>query len=258
MRDNTKDFGMLIIGRSLTRPWTQAERKAAMTTRRKVLGIRNSQRINETSIPHNKHDLRFVDIGDEDYADCSITTVAIHEFISDVQLYMIAEWNYQDYRETLDAYKKLDFERLQALLKARVLTFDINRVLLNLLAAVRMYLDHTETSIKRRHGDPSQNWINFKQACSNAYDGLFSYRFLYKLRNFAQHCGLPLSNFTASVREHPERPGEPYHELSFGLGRDFALREYDWGKKLKQELAQQPEVIEVDQHVHLLTILSQL
>lgn len=223
-----------------------------MSTRKKALCIRNSQRLSETSIPHNKHNIRIEYIDDEDYTKCSTATTAIHKFIGDVQLYVIAEWNYQEYCDTLDIYKKLEFEQLQALIKARVLILDINRVLLNLLASVRMYLDHTETSIKRRYGDTSQNWINFKQACGKAYDELFSYRFLYKLRNFAQHCGLPLSRFDASVREHSERPGEPYHELSFGLERDVALREYHWGEQLKQELAQQPNVIDVDQHVHAL------
>lgn len=223
-----------------------------MITRKKVLGIRNSQRISDTSIPHNKHDLKFIDIADDEHAACSTATDKLHQFIGAAQLYMIAEWNYQDYCETIDGYRQLDFQRLQALLKGKVLVLDINRVLLNLLASVRMYLDHTETSIKRRHGDTSQNWNNFKQACSSAYDGLFSYRFLYKLRNYAQHCGLPLSSFTASVREHPERTGEPYHELSFGLERDNALREYNWGRQLNQELAQQPGTIEVDQHVYLL------
>jgi hypothetical protein len=223
-----------------------------MITRIKALGIRNSQWISDTSIPHNKHDLKFIDITDDEYSTCVTTTAKIHQFISDVQLYMAAEWNYQDYCETIDHYRQLDFQQLQALLKARVLILDINRVLLNLLASVRMYLDHTETSIKRRYGGASQNWVNFKQACSRAYDGLFSYRFLYKLRNYAQHCGLPLNSFSASVKEHPERAGEPYHELNFGLERDIALREYNWGKQLNPELALQPELIEVDQHVHLL------
>lgn len=137
------------------------------------------------------------------------------------------------------------------MLRRNILSLDINRVLLNFLASVRMYLDHTETYIKRRYGDNSPNWMNYKDACSKAYDEIFSYRFLSQLRNYAQHCGLPVNYFHVKSGRTPERIGEASPELIFGLERDFALRDFKW-KKLHQELAQKTDVIEVDEHVHIL------
>ena len=43
--------------------------------------------------------------------------------------------------------------------------------MMNLLSSIRSYLDYTEINIKRRHGESSSNWTNFKRHTSDAYDG---------------------------------------------------------------------------------------
>lgn len=215
----------------------------------KALGIRNSRQIVDGDKSDVKHNLNMIQITEEDYINSVNATTKICQFISDIQLYKIILLNYQDYYNKIEYYKNLDYQQLMSLIHAGIPNLDINRVLLNLLSSVRMYLDHTELIINRRYGDASPRFTNFKRACSDAYDGQFSYRFLYKLRNYAQHLGLPLSVFSISSREHPERLGEPYHELSFGLNRDLALSDFDWGKQLSEELRLQPEIIEVAQHV---------
>ena len=70
--------------------------------------------------------------------------------------------------------------------------FRANWQLANYLASIRFFLDFTETRVKRRFGKTSQQAQSFKRACSSAFDNTFAYRFLYKLRNYAQHCGLPV------------------------------------------------------------------
>lgn len=69
---------------------------------------------------------------------------------------------------------------------------EVNRHFLNFLAAVRQLLDHTETRLKRKYLDTPEVYEVFRKRTVAAFDGVFAYRFIYKLRNFSQHCGAPV------------------------------------------------------------------
>lgn len=161
----------------------------------KALGIRNSQQVVDKTKNAADYNLNLIHIKEEDFTDCTIALTKISQFYADIQLYKIILINFSEYNSIIDYYKNLPYQKLMALIFARIAILDINRVLLNLLSSVRMYLDHTETTTHRKYGDTSPIYTNFRRACSDAYDNQFSYRFLYKLRNYAQHCGSPLSEF---------------------------------------------------------------
>lgn len=67
----------------------------------------------------------------------------------------------------------------------------LSSALINFASGMRLYLDHQETSIKRRFGKDSQQAQRFTQVTATAYDGRFGYAFTYKLRNYCVHCGVP-------------------------------------------------------------------
>ncbi len=69
---------------------------------------------------------------------------------------------------------------------------DVNRHFLNFLASLRQLLDHTETRLKRDYAETPEVFEVFRKRTVAAFDGVFAYRFLYKLRNFSQHCGAPV------------------------------------------------------------------
>jgi hypothetical protein len=99
----------------------------------------------------------------------------------------------------------------------------------NWLAAFRLYLDHSETILKRMYGGESQQWISFKQACSDAYDSLVGYRFVYKFRNYVQHCGLPIDTFRVSAAT-PDRVADGQRLVAILLQRKQLLSNYrEWG-----------------------------
>src|SRR6476646_1442100 len=79
--------------------------------------------------------------------------------------------------------------RLRGLLVESVMTATVNW-----LSAMRMFLDHQETDLTRRFGKLSPEFVAFKTATSAAYDSEVGYRFAYQLRNYVQHCGLPLGH----------------------------------------------------------------
>jgi hypothetical protein len=108
-----------------------------------------------------------------------------------------------------------------------------------------------EASLKRRYGEKSSNVQKFKQACGDAYDSCLSYRFLYKLRNYAQHCGMPISEVYLETRRSAEDAGQPYSTLTVGIRRDAILRDYKWGS-LRDDIANLPEFIEINAHIEQL------
>ncbi|MCP3025986.1 hypothetical protein [Halobacillus sp. A5] len=66
------------------------------------------------------------------------------------------------------------------------------RLINNFLSAYKGFIDHWETYIKRKK---SKNFLDlFEKSISKIYDENFEYRFIYNLRNFAQHNGNPVSS----------------------------------------------------------------
>ncbi|MEX0664732.1 MAG: hypothetical protein WD598_08175 [Acidimicrobiia bacterium] len=110
----------------------------------------------------------------------------------------------------------------------------------NWLTAVRLFLDHSETDLKRRFGSSSTQFLRFKTSTSAAYDTRFGYRFTYRFRNYVQHCGLPLSQISiAAPRGQLHRHAKQTVELL--LDRDALLDEFDGWSSVKAEIAAMPE-----------------
>jgi hypothetical protein len=117
------------------------------------------------------------------------------------------------------------------------LFFEANRKLLNFLSAARTFLDHTEAHLKRLYGDGSEEAQRFLTATSEAYDRTFAYRFLYKLRNYAQHCGLPLRYVDHRARR-PAGGGDFAHEYRVYFDAQALLDDYDsWGPSDRSSLS---------------------
>lgn len=173
-----------------------------------------------------------LDLSEAEYEGCVRACETLDTYRDLAQLFDIVIWNYEDYsalfNKCLEAYITKKFESFSI----RRPDLNLNRCMMNLLSSIRSYLDYTELNINRQHGKESSIWRNFKNRCSGSYDGSFSYRFLYRFRNFAQHCGLPLTrvNFNAS-----EDKG---YSLDVGVSRDDLLNQgFDWGAIAQSDLA---------------------
>ena len=68
----------------------------------------------------------------------------------------------------------------------------LDRRLVNLLTACRLYLDQTDHLVSQLFGNASSELKNVKKFKNDLYDKYFGYRFLEALRNYVQHCGLPV------------------------------------------------------------------
>ena len=89
----------------------------------------------------------------------------------------------------------------------------------------RAFVDHLETSIKRRHTENSELYRLFKEKSGYAYDNIPEYRFTYQLRNCSQHC----VDIVHSIQGTPTglRPSSVPDKL---------LAEFDWNAKNKAYL----------------------
>jgi hypothetical protein len=121
---------------------------------------------------------------------------------------------------------------------------------LNFLVSVRTYLDHTETKIKKEFGKESVQWKRVKAACSAEYDGFFAYRFLYRLRNYVQHCGAPPSIIHSSANLADRESKEVKRAGALYLTRDRLLEDYDgWGEQVAADLRSLPEDFDIMPYV---------
>lgn len=160
------------------------------------------------------------------------------------QLYSIVELNYQDFNKQLQEYVKDDFvlalDHPEAMEKVFL---NLNRLLLNYLAAVKTFLDHTETRLSRRYGEESEEFKLFKSEIKNVFDNHFEYKFLYYLRNYAQHCGVPSG--AVHTNSKGDENGNTVNTLSLLFDRDNLLSSFkDW-RHAKKELSEMDEYFDV-------------
>ncbi|MFI7290023.1 hypothetical protein ACIBRY_25745 [Streptomyces anulatus] len=70
--------------------------------------------------------------------------------------------------------------------------------LTNWLAATRLYLENERDFILTNFGAASPEMEEFKAAISKSFDLHEGYRFLYNLRDYTQHCGIPAGHLNVS------------------------------------------------------------
>lgn len=68
----------------------------------------------------------------------------------------------------------------------------LERRLVNLLTACRLYLDQTDHEFSAHFGKISAELDAVKKFKNDLYDEYFGYRFMETLRNYVQHAGLPI------------------------------------------------------------------
>ena len=117
--------------------------------------------------------------------------------------------------------------------------------IVNWLTSFRLFLDHAQFDLSRRFGDTSPQLNRFQSVKSVVFDGSVGYRFIYKFRNYVQHCGSPLSSIV--IGRQGENGGETRRSVAFTLNRDQLLRDYDgWGRFVLQDLSEMTETFQLE------------
>lgn len=180
-------------------------------------------------------------------ADMDIINTAMNklgDFGSCCALYEICDRNYQtilSYHVTIKDDFPLNRHRDHEYMEEAFQ--EMNRLLLNYLSSFKTFIDHLTTRYTRlqRQGDSFLD--DFKKLTAACYDGNFPYGFFSKLRDYVQHCGLPLGSIYIS--EYPHRKGVVIIKVSITMDRDNLIRSYKkWGS-VKPDLQRQPRNMEL-------------
>jgi hypothetical protein len=116
----------------------------------------------------------------------------------------------------------------------------MSRLLANIASMFRSFLDHSDAYVSREFGKESEQWGTWKGQQSALYDGHFSYRFMYKLRNFMQHVDMPPIKIGMKMSIEDQNR----IDISLDFDRDKLLQEpHIWKEKLAQEIERQPPLI---------------
>ncbi len=136
---------------------------------------------------------------------------------------------------------------------------EVNRELVNFLGATRLYLDHLQTRISRRYGHESPPLVAFKKATATAFDTEPAYRVLYKMRNFIQHCGMPIRMVAVNSRLEYTPDGPSITEVVIDCDSADLLERYDsWGAAKRDLEALGPKLDLDDLSIRMLAELQKI
>jgi len=156
----------------------------------------------------------------------------------------------RNYAQLLNSFDE-NLSKLNGLTTANISTsfamdalVSVSQKVTNLLSSTSAFLSHTDRQLQKVYGKESTEWKMWDERRKDLHASSFAYRFLYELRNFAQHRDLPFSNLNfTGERSADDAP------MVFKIGalivRDGLLNDgYDW-KKLRVEIQQQPAVFDL-------------
>lgn len=195
------------------------------------------------------------DLTKEEYKEYELSKQKLLQFSYDQQLFQIVRSNQKDFETMMSrcltdyvADPSMNWVRMDEMVK------EANRLILNYLCSVRVFLDHSELKLKRRHGKTSEQVTRFKETCSKSYDGELSYRFVYQLRNYVQHCGMPVGHLSLGSKFADGVSGKIEYHLELQFDRDQLLDQYDsWGKELEDEMQKLPAMFDIKPHLATMT-----
>ncbi len=179
------------------------------------------------------------ELSEDEYNKYSSIIINLMKLENEQGLYKIIVLNYNDFiAKTNLSIKNINLSDMESF---SIFYLDINRHILNVLSSIRTYLDHTETRLKKEFGKNHTITNKFKELVKKAYDENFSYRFLYKLRNYSQHCGLP----AGSLKTTASNDGGFKEVLTLALVRDDLLNNYDSWSIVKEEIKNKDEEFDI-------------
>ena len=140
-------------------------------------------------------DEEFVEITEEDFAQLRSAkqNLVILQSVEDKLAILLA--NYAEWETTLlvETVNNVVFQE-SGWSDAVELVYTLNRRLVNLLTACRLYIDHVKHDLNSMYGAESEIGSHIIKEMRRQYDGRLGYRVMEALRNYVQHRGLPIDS----------------------------------------------------------------
>ncbi|MGK5692819.1 hypothetical protein ACSNOJ_07850 [Streptomyces sp. URMC 128] len=183
-------------------------------------------------------DVRIVHEMSEDEFDRHVDAISVYEALIERGAFSLILRNYSNLRAMVDTFANVERyagEFRQA--DREVVKGALMAELTNWLAATRLYLENERDFILREFGKTSEEMSDYKTATSSAFDGHEGYRFLYNLRDYTQHCGIPPGRMHVSGTR-------PDRNVVVALERSrLLMARFNWSSHAKALLETWPEQI---------------
>jgi hypothetical protein len=185
-----------------------------------------------------------------EYRDYVRDAATVLGFFSDYEQYAMVRHAYAEYFNLLErqATAPANHVHLNEVVRAQIV-HNIDRRLRSFFSEFRVFLDYTETKLKRRYGADSEQVAAFKAACSRQFDRSFDYRFVYRLRNYALHVNLPLNamSLVSGDGEFDAESPDTHNRFAVKVNRDALLNErFNWGRHVRPGLKNLPSSFELN------------
>jgi len=187
----------------------------------------------EEQIIHNDKKLvefkKIQEITESEFNELNNHIEVINLYFHIEDYFLIIERNFKDLITFIDTeYKSLENSQLGTFMNPdflKISRIEINRKIINYLSSSRTFIDYLSKILKKqKKGNVLKNFL------TKIYDDNFSYRFYYKLRNYSQHIGLPLTWISVDVSDLKNR------NLIFAYDISFLLSDYDSWSTVKIDL----------------------
>ncbi|WP_312173972.1 hypothetical protein [Chryseobacterium sp.] len=168
-------------------------------------------------------------LSNEEYEELDLNLSSVFLFKIIDNYFQIVYANYLDFIQTIDndSIELLEKSESPLLLDRFYMNkfkIESNRKFINYLSSFRTLIDHIPNIFTSEIKKDFQLFLN------SLYDNEFSYRFMYKLRNYTQHCGLPITKYESKL-DHS------FIEIYLKMQAEHLLNSYDsWGVTVKTDL----------------------
>lgn len=115
----------------------------------------------------------------------------------------------------------------------------LSQKIANFLSSASAFLSQTQTNLSNTYGSTSAEAKAWNAERHRLHEARFSYRFLYELRNYSQHWGLPLSSLNVSGERTTADSSMLFQAKALILRDGLLSVGYKWGK-LQMDLLKQP------------------
>lgn len=105
----------------------------------------------------------------------------------------------------------------------------------DVLSAFRRFADRTAHLLSQRYGPDSEEAQVLKLAMSYEFDHEFAYRFMYHLRNYSEHRGVPIARIKQASTLKPD--GRVEYDLDVLFDSRKLLPDHDWHRQVRADLA---------------------
>lgn len=183
----------------------------------------------------------FVDISEEEYRAISVSKNCLFEALYLEQKLDIVIEDYIEFEmELLASSTRQMVNRDQDYSWFQEEGNKINRRIVNLLSACRLYLDHSMHHLSNIYGEKSEHIESINKIRSEEYDSKLGYRVMEAMRNYVQHRGFPIHKWTYNSKRIEKQDKD---QLLFTLTPFIKIQQLQEDHKFKASVLMEIEKI---------------